>query len=146
LIPTGTKERAEEIINEVTTSLGRALEATDMAQNIDKLVVLPKLRSLRENRQSMMKKQSYAVKRSHRHLGTQYSATSCNHIEITMRIRAANRGWQELQGLLFDEHITLKTKRLFFVVAVQAAALSGLNALCLAKEDSKRLVTCLLKK
>ena len=56
-----------------------------------------------------------------------------------MRIRAANRGWAELRGIWFDEHINMRLKRLFFIGAVQTAALSGLNGLCFTMEDYKWL-------
>ena len=117
-----------------------------MAQNIAKLVVMPRLRTLKENRQFTETNHDYQTKRVHRYLGTQYITTSTNQQEITMRIRAANRGWAELRGVWFDENINMRLKRLFFIGAVQSAALSGMNALCLCKEDYKKLDRTLVKK
>ena len=105
-IPTGLAARAEQLVDKAADALDTALAKKNMAQNRDKLVILPKLRSLRENRSFSTAKHEYQTKRVHRYLGTQYTAMSSNQHEITLRIRAANRGWQELHGLWFDSSVT----------------------------------------
>ena len=94
-----------------------ALEICGLRLNAGKLVILPNLRRMVENRKFSRRKQEYHIKASHRFLGIVYPAMLSMGAEIDQRIWATKSAWRELYGMWWNKrapyHFSFMTETTF---------------------------------
>lgn len=107
------------------------------AQNLGKQVIVPDLRSHKQNRRFQVLYSTRSAV-SQRHLGGLFVASGACSTEVSFRIEAGNRGLREL-GKFWFSHVNYRVKRLLFLGKVYSAVLSGMLSYDLGTRDLSRL-------
>lgn len=145
-IITGTAAEATTLLAKNQAELDNRIRAVQLQQNHSKVIVVPALRSGRQNR--ILAEAGHVngqVVPTARYLGARLAWNNNLRVELQFRVEAAAKNWYAYRRVLVSQ-APRRLRRLMFLVMVQSSLLSGLEAFPLRDRHCKILDTQLCRR